>query len=324
MRNFDITDLRDGSGLALVLYDPVAQKRSVAVYHESELYPLRSERYHRQLPNLFVDILDTIDGYGPQGVDADHPDQSSRKEVSAALSAPQVSLRTLVRRAQRAVQDGSGSVGHRYHDALDLWEHVSSHALAAVSAPSDPSITDVRKSHNWRKQQPNAQKRADPAAWYVVSVYSRSNAQKDAITAYRGLTAVLEALSAQNADDAESAASHPADRPDAKSLWRAATGNLDFPSYRQIAAVLGDSNMLVFHSDASLAQWIRAHDSDTGVRTGKSEMGTSTPVKVVFRTARGIRIIPGDTHPPVAGFDGLESGQQISVANLANRLSPRN
>jgi hypothetical protein len=324
MRNFDITDLRDGSGLALVLYDPIVQKRSVAVYHESELYPLRSERYHRQLPNLFVDILDTIDGYGPQGVDADHPDQSYRKEVSAALSAPQVSLRTLVRRAQRAVQDGSGAVGHRYHDALDLWEHVSSHALAAVSAPTDPPITDVRKSHNWRKQQPNAQKRADPAAWYVVSVYSRSNAQKDAITAYRGLTAVLESLSAQDTDDADSDALRPADRPDARSLWRAVTGNLDFPTYQQVSKVLGDSNMLVFHSDASLAQWIRAHDSDTGVRTGKSEMGTSTPVKVVFRTARGIRIVPGDTHQPVAGFDGLESGQQISVANLANRLSPRN
>lgn len=323
MKNFDITDLRDGSGLALVMADPAIGRRSVAVYRDDELYPLRSKRYHRQLPNLFVDILDIIDGYGPMGVDADRPSSSAssdRKEVSAALSAPQVSLRTLVRRAQRAVQDGSGTIGHRYHDALDLWEHMAAHALASVCTPSDPPITDVRKSHNWRKQQPHAQQRANPAAWFVANVYSRSNAQKDAITAYRGLTAVLESLCAKSG---ENATPQPADRPDARALWRAATGNLDFPTYKQVAGVLGDSNMLVFHSDASFAQWIRTHDSDTGVRTGKSEMGTSTPVNVIFRTARGIRIVPGDTHPPVAGFEGLTSGQQISVANLANRMSPR-
>lgn len=344
MRNFEFTAALDRSSVSIVMVDAGTGLRSVRRYSTSELYPLAGERYHRQLSNLFVDTLDLIDGFGPEGVPAGIQDgkggegsdpSASRlpKDVSAALKAPTVSLRTLVRRAQREVSDGSGVVGVRYADARGLWEAMARHALAGVVRTQDGPITDVRRNHNWRKHQPFALTRVDPQAWFVSGVYTRSNTLRDPIRAYRGLTAVLEACEAAAAEsDGEAGEKREAkagtrssgfDRSTPEAVARAVTGNLDFPTYRQVATLLGDSNMLVFHSDESLADWIRTNDSDAKARTGEDPLGSGTPVFVRQRTWRGTRIVPGDAHPSVPALAEIPAGEAVTVANLANRLKPR-
>lgn len=318
MRNFRLTVSRDGSTVALITHDadkdtgkdPAQAGQGTeqfSLYGPDRLYPLAADRYHKDLPNLFVDVLDTIDGYGPAPTD-------TGKE-KAALSYPAVTVRTLVRRTTRAVADGSGKVDARFADARTLWQKMQQHAVSSVVRPDDAAILDVRRNHNWRKNQPMADVRADPQAWYVTLAFTRSNKAKDALHAYRGLTAVLDAIASGDADDGAG----PDAGEQAQQIRKAVLGNLDYPTYRRLAALLGDSNMLVFHNDRDLADWIR---HETGTKEGCVESGT--PVIVYRRSSRGAQIVPGDTHTGSnADLDGLGPDNRCAVSALANRLAPR-
>lgn len=323
MRNFRLTVSRDGSTVALITHDAdkdtgrdhsqtASQGASqtaeqISLYGPERLYPLATDRYHKDLPNLFVDVLDTIDGHGPE--------PTSTGKEKAALSYPAVTVRTLVRRTTRAVADGSGKVDARFDDARTLWQKMQQHAVAAVVRPDDAAILDVRRNHNWRKNQPMADVRADPQAWYVTLAFTRSNKAKDALHAYRGLTAVLDAIASGDTDDG----SGPDAGEQAQQIRKAVLGNLDYPTYRQLAGLLGDSNMLVFHNDRDLADWIR---HEAGTKEGSVESGT--PVIVYRRSSRGAQIVPGDSHTgSAADLDGVHSGEPLAVSALANRLAPK-
>ena len=304
MKNFRLTISRDGSSVALMTREAGEKDahEAVSVYPSVQLYPLAVDRYHKDLPNVFVDVLDTIDGNGPA------PTETGKEK--AAFSYPDITLRTLARRAAREVADGSGKVNERFDDARGLWQKLQQHAIADVVRPSDEPILDVRRNRNWRKNQPLASVRADPQAWYVTLAYSRSNKGKDAMHAYRGLTAVLDALIADS--DADVAG-------ESQKIRKAVLDDLDYPTYRQVAAILGDSNMLVFHNDGDLASWIR---HETGNKDGCAEPGT--PLVLHLRSSRGAQIVPGDTHAAsTADFDGLSSGKQLQISQFANRLAPR-
>ena len=123
-----------------------------------------------------------MDGYGPAGEPV-----GAAKETQKAAKASSITLRTLTRRAQRLASDGTG-IGVRFQNARDPWNKLSRHVLTSVVRPDDGPIIGVRESHNWNRNQPNALVPADPQAWYV-NVSNRSNQQKDAVTAYHGLTA---------------------------------------------------------------------------------------------------------------------------------------
>ncbi len=325
MKNYRLTISRDGSTVALITRDAgkdagrqpgtagadksgAAAGEQISLYGPDRLYPLGAARYHKDLPNLFVDVLDTLDGHGPRAT-------STGKE-KAALSYPAVTVRTLVRRTTRAVADGSGKVDARFDDARTLWQKMQQHAVSAVVRPTDGPILDVRKNRNWRKNQPMAQVRADPQAWYVTLAFSRSNKAKDALHAYRGLTAVLDTLASEGADNPAA----PADAGEqAQQMRKDVLGNLDYPTYRQVAALLGDSNMLVFHNDRDLADWIR---HEAGHKEGCVESGT--PIVVHRRSSRGAQIVPGDTHTGSnADLDGLGPDNRCPVSALANRLAPK-
>lgn len=287
------------------------------MYDAKRLYPLAAARYHRDLPNLFVDVLDTFDGQGPQ------PTQTGKEK--AAFSYPDITVRTLARRATHAVSDGSGRVDARFNDARSLWQKMQHHAVAAVVRASDPPILDVRRNHNWRKNQPLANARVDPQAWYVTLAFSRSNKAKDALHAFRGLTAVLDTVCAGKA---VSDAKNPKTKDDggnarllreAQAMRKAVLGDLDYPTYRQVAALLGDSNMLVFHNDADLAHWIR---QETGYKEGCVE--PTTPIVLHIRSSRGAQIVPGDTHTgSAADLDGLKAGSSLAISAFAKRLAPK-
>lgn len=160
-----------------------------------------------------------------------------------------VHLRSLCTHAARRAADGSGNA-RRFKDARTLWDKIEKHVLARIVTPEAQPITDVRRSHNWKKNQPYKDIPANPDAWFVTEVYSRSNPRKDAVKAYRGINAVFEALlRAEGTGDVSSSAGQ---------IREAIAENLDYPYYGEIAALLGDSNMLVFHNDQSLAQWLRS------------------------------------------------------------------
>lgn len=125
--------------------------------------------------NLFVDVLDLMDGYGPAGEPV-----GAAKETQKAAKASSITLRTLTRRAQRLASDGTG-IGVRFQGARDPWNKLSRHVLTSVVRPDDGHIIGVRESRNWNRNQPNALVPADPQAWYV-NVSNRSNQQKDAVS----------------------------------------------------------------------------------------------------------------------------------------------
>lgn len=296
MKNFRFTKPRGTQDVALIVEDAVSGAHSSKVYPADELYPLQSDRYYTDLPNLFVDVLDIVGGEGP--------DLEEAPSASKVLTAPSITLRTLTRRAQRAAADGSGNA-QRFADAKELWNKMESHALATVVRPEDEPITDVRKSKNWRKNQPFAAVSADPQAWFVTDVFSRSNQQKNPIDAYRGLSSVFDAL-LEGLDDLAAA-----------ELLAMKTGicdNLSYPSYAQISKALNDSNMLVFHNDAQLAEWIREETKK------KEYLYSGTPVAV--HLAQGKPSIPGDTAER-ADLD-IAAGSTVTVSNLANRIAPKN
>lgn len=314
MKNYRLTAARDNNSVAMVMTDTETGAERVEVYPAEQTYPLLTDRYHNELGNLFVDLLDVVAGFGPEGVKP-----GSNKKAQAAAKDPSVTLRTLTRRAVKVVSDGSGSVGSRYVDARDLWTHMEQQALALLVQHDAPAVTDVLKGNNWRKAQPLAHTRIDPQAWYVVNVYSRSNVSKDPITCYRGVTALLEALVAEFGESSEVA-------EQVASLRKSMNNDLDFPTYRQISRLVKDSNMLVFHNDQQLADWIRSQASGS-LPKAEQAVNSDTPALVKVRSWRGPQMVVGDqqasTDQVNEALDELKDGKPVTVANLANRLAPR-
>ena len=202
-------------------------------------------RYINDAPDLFLDIVDILDGNADGYCAADTADAGSLPGIPGSA----VHLRSLCSHAARRAADGSGNA-RRFKDARTLWDKIEKHVLARIVTPEAQPITDVRRSHNWKKNQPYKDIPANPDAWFVTEVYSRSNPRKDAVKAYRGINAVFEALlRAEGTGDVSSSAGQ---------IREAIAENFDYPYYGEIAALLGDSNMLVFHNDQSLAQWLRS------------------------------------------------------------------
>lgn len=237
MPKLQLTVLAHTRDIALSVIAVDGSARLSHIYPALEQYPLANDRYINDRPNLFVDVLDVLDGNEPRNDAGD--------TVTPRGSA--VSLRTLAQRAQRAAADGSGNA-RRFKDARDLWAKLGEYVDGAVRQPEAEPIVDVRKNRNWKKNQPMKEVRADPDAWFVTEVFSRSNPRKDAVRVYRGLDAVFDTLLIDLDDIAGAAVS---------SMRGAIVDNLDYPTYQQIANALNDSNMLVFHRDADLAAWIR-------------------------------------------------------------------
>jgi hypothetical protein len=181
---------------------------------------------------------------------------------------------------------------------------MEAHILGAVVKPGSEPITDVRKSKNWRKNQPEAQVRADPQAYYVTNVFSRSNQQKNPIDVYCGLTSVFDAL-LEGLDDLAAA--------DLLEMKMGIADNLNFPSYQQVSKSLDDSNMLVFHNDESLAAWIREEAKK------KEYVYSGTPA--VLHLPKSASTLPGDAADRTA-LDASD-GDTLTASNLANRIVPK-
>ncbi|MCI1983399.1 MAG: hypothetical protein LKJ47_01305 [Bifidobacteriaceae bacterium] len=299
MKNFKFTKPRGSHDIALVVEDAASGVRTSRLYDPQELYPLQSDRYYTDLPNLFVDVLDVVDG----GSVREDSLEVGSAQASKAERAPSITLRTLTRRAQRSAADGSGNA-QRFSDAKNLWNKMESHILSGVVTPDAQPITDVRKSKNWRKNQPMAQVRVNPQAYFVTNVFSRSNQQKDPLDVYCGLSAVFDAL-LEGLDDLAAA--------DLLEMRTGIKDNLNFPAYAQISKALDDSNMLVFHNDESFAAWIREETKK------KEYVYSGTPA--VMHLPKAKPSIPGDDGPR-ADLD-VEDGAKITVSNLANRIAPK-
>lgn len=171
VKTFRLTASRSAGTVALVMTDLRSDQTTVRIYREDELYPV-SKTHYADGANLFVDVLDLMDGYGPAGEPV-----GAAKETRKAAKASSTTLRTLTRRAQRLASDGTGA-GIRFQDARDLWNKLSRHALTSVVRPDDGPIIDVRESRNWNRSQPNALVSADPQAWYVIDVFDAPTSRK--------------------------------------------------------------------------------------------------------------------------------------------------
>lgn len=296
--------LPDGGDVALLVPGDDAVMHVAHVYPPLEQYPLGSDRYINDRPNLFLDALDITDGNEPRddagaGANADtNADTDAQQRADAGNS---VSLRSLAQRAARASADGSGNA-RRFKDGRDLWAKITAHALAAVSTPGAEPILDVRRNHNWKKNQPLRNHGADPGAWFVSRFYSRSNSRKDAFFAARGMDQVFTALAEGNA------AADPEVLQEVERARIARDGNADYPTYAQMAKLLDDSNMLVFHDDVSFATWLREQGKAQDV------MYPDTPVDVWTE--------PDPTaDPDDPGY--LAPHSQLPAGHLANVLAPR-
>ncbi|PLS30440.1 hypothetical protein Uis1B_1736 [Bifidobacterium margollesii] len=276
----------------MLINDDSGSPRLVRVYGEQEQYPLGADRYYRNLPNLFLDVIDLLDGNDPLF------DEDPEDRASDATKGNSISLKTLTQRADHAAADGSGNA-RRFKDARALWALMSNHVENRVRKPDDDPIVDVRRNRNWKKNQPMRNVPADPDAWFVAGVYSRANQMRDPFTVYRGLDALFEALLSELDETAAPNLVHARD---------AMRVNLDYPTYAELAAVLDDSNMLVFHSDQSLADWIREQGRQ------QEAIHAETPVQV--------RVIPD----PVIDEDDpryLPADSTMTAAHLANVIAPR-
>ncbi|MDD6373868.1 MAG: hypothetical protein PUF97_05265 [Bifidobacteriaceae bacterium] len=295
MPRFELKMIPNGGDIVLLTPGDDAGMRVAHVYPPLEQYPLGNDRYINDRPNVFLDVVDIMDGNDPAP-------NASDEDTDAGLAdeGNSVSLRSLAQRAARAAADGSGNA-RRFKDGRDLWNKITSHALANVSQPDAEPIVDVRRTHNWKKNQPLRNHGADPGAWFVSGYYSRSNVRKDAFHAWRGLDQVFSAI-AETADaDAETV-------QEVEKLRVARDGNADYPTYADIAVLVGDSNMLVFHNDRSFAEWLRDQ--------GKAQefMTPDTPVDVC--------VAPD----PTADADDpgyIAPRSQMPAAHLANVLAPR-
>ncbi|MBW3088415.1 hypothetical protein KIH77_06690 [Bifidobacterium sp. 82T24] len=291
MTRYDLRTVPDGRDIALRAVDDDGRMRVVHVYGEDEQYPLASDRYYTNLPNLFLDILDILDGNTPrfeEGRDADDAFDDGKS----------ISLKNLTIRASHAAADGSGNA-RRFKDARSLWALMSNHVNVGVKRPDDEPIVDVRRNRNWKKSQPLRNVPADPGAWFLSSVYSRSNPRKNPVIIYRGIDVIFDALLAELDETAA---------PDIARARDAITVNLDYPTYAEIAGALGDSNMLVFHNDQSLADWIREQAKAQDI------VFPDTPAQVMVNPDPAIdeddpRYLPADS--------------TMTMAHLANVIAPR-
>ena len=283
-----ITGTRD---IALWVAGDGGELRPVHVYGEHEQYPLTTDRYYTNLPNLFLDVLDLLDGNDATVVDAERIE-------TVVSDGKTVSLKNLAQRAAHAAADGSGNA-RRFKDARSLWALMSNHVAVHVRRPDDEPIVDVRRTKNWKKNQPMRAVPVDPDAWFVSSVYSRSNQRKNPVAVYRGIDAVFNALMGELDETAV---------PTLSRAREAISVNLDYPTYADVAGALDDSNMLVFHNDRTLADWIRERSKEQEV------IFPDTPAQVYT--------IPD---PTVDEDDPayLPAESVMTMSHLANVLAPR-
>lgn len=282
MTNFICEPLDDGTSIALwVQHAPSARNTTgedftcVRVYGSRDQYPLTPDRYVKNRPNLFLDIVDLLDGnsietdVGQSSAGIVYPvaeggeqTQGSDGQVSDSQYAPDsnntvrargdftrtITVKALCQKAAHSAADGSGNA-RRFKDARGLWQRVNEQTLARARKVDDEPIIDVRKTHNWKRNQPYKTHSANPVAWYVSQVYSRSNIQKNPIQIYVGLPGIFAATSSPEANGDQADLAHAV-----REQW---DNNALMPTYQQIAEILADSNMLVFHNTQSLITWIR-------------------------------------------------------------------
>ena len=205
----------DGEGIAL--YRKEAGLRGIDALKLIHVY---------DASDLFLDIIDILDGNADDYHAVDTADAGSLPGTPGSV----VHLRSLCTHAARRAADGSGNA-RRFKDARTLWDKIEKHVLARIVTPEAQPITDVRRSHNWKKNQPYKDIPANPDAWFVTEVYSRSNPRKDAVKAYRGINAVFEALlRAEGTGDVSSSAGQ---------IREAIAENLDYPYYGKSLPFLG-------------------------------------------------------------------------------------
>ncbi|MFC2626371.1 MAG: hypothetical protein ACFNZJ_04475 [Parascardovia denticolens] len=289
--------------ISLYVYDSTVGSDSPAAllhtYPPQEQYPLGADRFLKDRPNVFLDVADLLEGNRLTVEDfADFPQdwqdsadsgdsRESQDSQKASLSGEMtvVHLSALCQYASRRSADGSGNA-RRFKDARDLWTRLRKLVLDRIVTPQATPIVKVRKASNWKKNQAFKDVTCDPRAWYVSRVFGRSNSRKDAFVAYRGWEALARDLGGSStmpaapvlAAGGPSAKTMGGDAPTVSSALlsavTAAKENLDYPTFGEIAAFLDDSNMVVFHDDASFAALIRDN-------AGKGkEIFPDTPVEV--------------------------------------------
>lgn len=323
--------------ISLYVYDSTVGSDSPAAllhtYPPQEQYPLGADRFLKDRPNVFLDVADLLEGNRLTVEDfADFPQdwqdsadsgdsRESQDSQKASLSGEMtvVHLSALCQYASRRSADGSGNA-RRFKDARDLWTRLRKLVLDRIVTPQATPIVKVRKASNWKKNQAFKDVTCDPRAWYVSRVFGRSNSRKDAFVAYRGWEALARDLGGSStmpaapvlAAGGPSAKTMGGDAPTVSSALlsavTAAKENLDYPTFGEIAAFLDDSNMVVFHDDASFAAWIRDN-------AGKGkEIFPDTPVEV--HTVPDTQMDPDDP-----AF--LPESSTMGANHFANVIAPR-
>ena len=323
--------------ISLYVYDSTVGSDSPAAllhtYPPQEQYPLGADRFLKDRPNVFLDVADLLEGNRLTVEDfADFPQdwqdsadsggsRESQDSQKASLSGEMtvVHLSALCQYASRRSADGSGNA-RRFKDARDLWTRLRKLVLDRIVTPQAAPIVKVRKASNWKKSQAFKDVTCDPRAWYVSRVFGRSNSRKDAFVAYRGWEALARDLGGSStmpaapvlAAGGPSAKTMGGDAPTVSSALlsavTAAKENLDYPTFGEIAAFLDDSNMVVFHDDASFAALIRDN-------AGKGkEIFPDTPVEV--HTVPDSQMDPDDP-----AF--LPESSTMGANHFANVIAPR-
>lgn len=323
--------------ISLYVYDSTVGSDSPAAllhtYPPQEQYPLGADRFLKDRPNVFLDVADLLEGNRLTVEDfADFPQdwqdsadsgdsRESQDSQKASLSGEMtvVHLSALCQYASRRSADGSGNA-RRFKDARDLWTRLRKLVLDRIVTPQATPIVKVRKASNWKKNQAFKDVTCDPRAWYVSRVFGRSNSRKDAFVAYRGWEALARDLGGSStmpaapvlAAGGPSAKTMGGDAPTVSSALSsavtAAKENLDYPTFGEIAAFLDDSNMVVFHDDASFAALIR-----NNAGKGK-EIFPDTPVEV--HTVPDPQMDPDDP-----AF--LPESSTMGANHFANVIAPR-
>ena len=323
--------------ISLYVYDSTVGSDSPAAllhtYPPQEQYPLGADRFLKDRPNVFLDVADLLEGNRltvedfadfPQdwqdsadSGDSREPQDSQKASLSGEMTV--VHLSALCQYASRRSADGSGNA-RRFKDARDLWTRLRKLVLDRIVTPQATPNVKVRKASNWKKNQAFKDVTCDPRAWYVSRVFGRSNSRKDAFVAYRGWEALARDLGGSStmpaapvlAAGGPSAKTMGGDAPTVSSALSsavtAAKENLDYPTFGEIAAFLDDSNMVVFHDDASFAALIRDN-------AGKGkEIFPDTPVEV--HTVPDPQMDPDDP-----AF--LPESSTMGANHFANVIAPR-
>lgn len=297
-----------------------AQWQLSHVYTPEEQYPLGTDRYALNRANLFVDILALadanahaatadkawevlgLDATGASTVSAAPSTDTQRTSESASANAHDyslVSVKNLAQRAARVAADGSGNA-RRFKDARSLWMKLEKHVATALAQSVTEPIVEVRKTHNWKKNQAFKNVSANPEAWFVLNVFSRSNPRKDPFVAIRSISALWEYMSERSAGDDKALAT-------IEKQQNSVSLNLDYPAYGEIAALAADSNMLVFPDDASFISWIR----DNAGKIDEIERDTLVEAHIVPNLAL-------ETDDP-AYIPAASTGTVLHLANMLEK-----